>query len=271
MAKPTNSKKEISEEVKKISEGILSKAIDVVLVSLYFGFEFSTAGYGRGYKAGEKAANDLSGLNYKSIKNALLKLKNKGLIETVRDNLVLPEITEEGERRIKSIIPYYDIKRVWDKKVYLITYDFPKVDNHKRNIFRDFLKKIGCGMLQESVWLTPYNPNELVKNYIDEHDFYENLIIVSAIGKDGTVGGMELPDLMEKVYNLAGLNERYQEFLNEAGQLKSDRTGLIFSYLSILFDDPQLPFKLLPEDWVGNEAYNMFVKLEKVATRYARA
>lgn len=267
-------RKEIVKKVRQISEGILSKVVDLALVSAYFGLEFSTAGYGKGFRAVERIGEDLSKFNHESLKLAFSRLRRKGLIESVKNTLILPEITEEGKRRIKDIIPHYDKRRVWDKKIYMIIYDFPRKENNKRNIFRDFLKKIGCGMLQESVWITPYNPNELIKEFIESHNFYEDLIIVSSIGKDGTIGRMELPDLMERVYNLSNLNERYRDFLAETKNVSSDRTNLIFSYLVILSVDPQIPFELLPDEWMGDKAYEIFVRLSKhprILTKYARA
>ncbi len=115
-------------------------------------------------------------------------------------------------------------------------------------------------MLQQSVWLTPYNPTELIREFSEERDL-EDLILVSSLGKDGTIGEMELAELMEKVYHLEKLNYRYQELLIEAEDKRVDKERLVFLFLSILKDDPQLPFELLPEDWVGERAYRFFQKI----------
>ena len=143
-----------------------------------------------------------------------------------------------------------------DGRIYLVTYDLPVQKNNLRNELRDFLKTIGCGLLQESVWLTPYNPTKLLEAFTRKNNLAGDLILVSSLGKDGTVGGMDLPDLLEKVYHLSEVNENYRNFL-ESPMLES-KDKIVFKYLSILRGDPQLPFKLLPEDWLGEKAYRLF-------------
>ena len=56
-------KKELSRKVKRLSEGILSKTVDMMLVSIYFGLEASFSGYSKTGLAGEKAITDLSEFN----------------------------------------------------------------------------------------------------------------------------------------------------------------------------------------------------------------
>ncbi len=242
----------------KLSEGLLSTAVDLTLVSIFYGLRFTSSGYAD--RAEREAHEDLYDLNYQTLKRAVVHLKRKGLIQAIKGRVILPEITTEGKKRLNSLIPQYDEKRIWDGRIYLVTYDLPVKRNAERNLLREFLKKIGCGMLQQSVWLTPYNPTELIREFSEERDL-EDLILVSSLGKDGTIGEMELAELMEKVYHLEKLNYRYQELLIEAEDKRVDKERLVFLFLSILKDDPQLPFELLPEDWVGERAYRFFQKI----------
>ena len=119
------------------------------------------------------------------------------------------------------------------------------------------MRKIGCGMLQQSIWLTPYNPSSLVAEFIKEHNLSEELILVSSIGNNGTVGEMDLTDLMERVYHLSNLNRRYIELIFNMRERKIAKNQVVFGFLSILRDDPQIPFSLLPDDWKGDEAYKL--------------
>jgi len=120
-------------------------------------------------------------------------------------------------------------------------------------------------MLQESVWLTPYNPTGLLEEFAHDKGLAD-LILVSSLGRDGTVGGMDLPDLLEKVYHVSEINEKYREFL--ASRESAAKEEIVFKFLSILIGDPQLPFKLLPEDWLGEEAYRLFQKAIKGKSGY---
>lgn len=85
-------------------------------------------------------------------------------------------------------------------------------------------------------------------------------ILVSDIGKDGSVGDEKIEDLLIRVYHLDNLNNRYKEFIGSCQKGAKVGVNLYFSYLSILRDDPQLPFPLLPKWWKGDVAYNLFNK-----------
>jgi len=247
----------------KFSEGLFSKVVDLALISIFYNFEFMTASGGKAWKAVENSQNDLAEVNYQTIKKSLIYLKQKGLIQSAKEAVVLPFVTEQGKKKLASIMPIYDEKRIWDGRIYLVTYDLPVKKNKERNYLRNFLRKIGCGMLQESVWLTPYNPKKLLEEFVEENNLESDLILVSSLGKDGTVGGMDILNLMEQVYHLSEINFRYKDFLSEVEKKKLNKIQLIFRYLSILQDDPQLPFELLPKDWVGDEAYLFFKEISK--------
>ena len=250
-------------DIAKISDGVLAKTVDLVLVSIFYGLEFGFGGYGETYKAAENTTNDLSEINYQRLKRGIFYLKKKGFVQSVRESASLPTITATGKRRLEGIVPRYEEERVWDKRIYLVTYDLPTKQNRQRDRLRNFLKKIGCGLLQESVWLTPYNPKKLLEEFLAESKLESDLVIISSLGKDGTIGELDLIELMEKVYNLSEVNEKYKEFLEETAKGEVSRDKIIFSFLSILKGDPQIPFEILPKDWVGREAYKVFKKFAK--------
>jgi DNA-binding transcriptional regulator PaaX len=252
--------KDRNKRIKEISEGIVSTAVDMVLVSTYFGFEFSFAGYGRGGEAGSKAHQTLSKYNFKTIKRSFSYLRQKGLVQSMKEEMLLPKITKEGRKKIASIVPKFHSNRAWDKRVYLVTYDVPRKQNNVRNRLREFLKKIGCGMLQHSVWVTPYNPKKLIEEFIENSRLNHEIILISSLGKEGTIGDMELSELLEKVYGLSELNDRYIEYLSKVESGSVSKEEATFVFLAILKDDPQLPFELLPDDWAGNKAYRVFRK-----------
>ena len=51
-----------------------------------------------------------------------------------------------------------------------------------RNCFRDRLRKLGCGMLQASVWITLYDPHEILRKII-RYDHLESEVLVSSRGE----------------------------------------------------------------------------------------
>lgn len=245
-----------------LGEKILEKAVDVVLVAIFFNMELLATKRKDWQKLEIYVENDLEEFDYEKIKRSIAYLRKKGLIQSGKEKFDLPQITQAGQRKLTSILPQYDEKRVWSKRVYLITYDLPVNKNKERNYLRFFLKKIGCGMLQKSVWVTPYNPTKLIDEFTKEKSL-SDLILVSSLGKDGTVGNLDLKDLFVNVYKLRKLNEEYREFILNVKKNKSTKDQLVFNYLNILGRDPQLPFQLLPEWWLGDTAYNHFNKITR--------
>lgn len=246
----------------EIFEGIAERAVDIVLVAVYFNLELPFLGRKDwGGKLDDKIQEDLSRFDYQALKRAYLYLKQKGFIQTIKEAGVLPKITQAGQERINRLFPFYEEKRVWDGKIYLVTYDLPVEKNKERDSLRNFLKKIGCGMLQQSIWVTPYNPTSLLKKFVQEQDLSEDLVLVSTVGKNGTIGGMAFPQLLEKVFHLSQINQKYGEFIKKYESKTESKNQLIFQYFSILKGDPQLPFELLPQDWFGREAYRLFLKV----------
>ena len=103
------------------------------------------------------------------IKNSFYQLKRQGLIVYGLRLWQTPQITQAGKEKLKRLLPHYNNKRIWDKRLYLVSYDIPNSKKAVRDNLRQILKTLGCGLLQESVWLTPYNPKEVLKNFVAEH------------------------------------------------------------------------------------------------------
>lgn len=218
------------------------------------------------WHAAEAAKKDLAALNFGTLERAFWVLKRKGFLKIVKEELLIkPATTEAGFRKLKNRVPIYDEKRVWDKKIYLVTYDIPEEDRSDREVLRSQLLKLGCGKLQASVYLTPYNPTEVLREFLEKH-WLTGEVLISNLGEDGNIGGGDLKTLLSNVYNLEKLNYRYQQFID--GHKKLDNfSSVLFEFLTILKDDPQIPFALLPENWVGEEAYQIFKKIMNVARR----
>lgn len=199
-------------------------------------------------------------LNYRTIKNAILKLAAAGLItkNPTRNSLEIA-ITKLGLTRLKPVIPSYNEKRPWDDHLYLVSYDMPAKPKRKRDLLREYLRRIGAVLLQESLWLTPYNPRDIVTDFIREQEI-KGSIIISKLGTDGAIGEEKLCDLIRRVYRLDKLNERYGEFIETYGSHKKITSlfGISTSYLALLKDDPQLPFALLPDDFLGEKVYRIY-------------
>ncbi len=200
----------------------------------------------------------LDGVNYKKIKQTLYNLCKKGLIErSSRQRHADFQITSTGKARIAEIFPSYHKNRPWDGYIYLVSYDISTRANHKRNILRAYLKKIAGGKLQDSLWLSPYDPTDILHDFVKQYTV-PGRILISKIGKDGSIGEETLEQLIEQIYSLGNLQEKYRDFLRAYGDKKASPTKMALEYGAILKDDPQLPFPLEPAGFLAGSAHTLF-------------
>ncbi|MBU1472929.1 hypothetical protein KKB64_04040 [Patescibacteria group bacterium] len=246
------------EIILKATDGLVGSATNGVLWWLYLvGASVGKSNTSFGvYQAFREADQALHEFNYESFKQVLSRLQRNGLIKRKKLYSQLEiEITNIGKKKIEGFLVGYQSKRPWDCYLYLISYDLPEAKRILRDLLRDYLKHIGCALLQESLWLTPYNPRKLLNDFMDNHQI-SGTILVSKLGKDGTIGDDSLADLLDHVYQLKKLNERYKEFLDQA-HLSKNKFQMAIKYQHVLDDDPQLPFELLPKDWLGDKSYQV--------------
>lgn len=248
--------------INDITGNVCGALIDIILWQVALvGASVGKSGPRGVHQAFKEADDFLMSVNHNTLAAAWHSLfKKKLLTYRKRGNLYSPAITEYGKKRITETIPTYKSKRPWDKRIYLITYDIPEVVNAKRDKLRNFLKRINACLLQESTWVMVYNLRQLIADFVKENKI-PGTIIVSDIGKDGGIGEENITDLLVRLFSLEKLNERYEDFIQKSKKRELPERNLIFQYLSILKDDPQLPFEILPKGWLGNKAFLVYQKL----------
>lgn len=238
------------------SQKFLRTTVDTVLwVTTYLTYAtLGSPAYKSDYLAQLKASDLLEHVNYDTMKRAIVQARRYGWIRKPgQGKHVPPEITSAGLKRLRDSIPAYDPIRVWDGKIYLVTYDIPEQARRSRNLLRRHLQVLGCALLQQSVWVTPYNPHDILHSFVKEHRI-AGTIIVSDIGANGYIGDEDILSMLVRLYRLIDLNERYVDFISRARQ-SPNSLWTTTAFLTILADDPQLPFTLLPAWWRGAEAY----------------
>lgn len=256
-----------SKKVKKLTEGLLGTVVDLALFSLFlplssFGHSPTSRGVYQTFKETDEALADF---NYQTIKRSLTKLREQGFIESLKDWVNEPMITQAGLKRLCNLLPQYQTKRPWEGKLYLINYDISREQNYLRDRLRDLLKKLGAIRLQDSLYLTANNPYKFINQFKEENNL-DALVLVSELGRKGFSGEDNLKDFIWEKAGLEKVNERYLNFLEKWKNFKGklSKTEIAIEYYSILQNDPQFPFEILPDNYLGDEAYLLFRKLSKV-------
>lgn len=252
--------------IARITGELATTAMDLVVLSAAFAGGLILFGpQGKDLYA-DKKLNDalrVSSLMYKkwnksSFRRAVGRAMGDGLLKKVEYGFGL---TAEGEKRLKIILPEYKRPKPWDGKLWLITYDISDDKKRTRDKFRKWLVEIGCRMIQESVWLSIKDPAEWIKSFVSKSK--KRSIIISCLGKDGSVGGESLPELLDRVFDLTKLNKEYVKWIGSSSENSDDderKFGLACRYLYLLQQDPMFPKELLPKDWAGDKAMNLFDK-----------
>lgn len=258
-------RKEIINVIGRASEGLFETVTDMLLLSTYISLTHITVkNTYQAWRAGEEAHRMLNEINYQTLKKVSYNMITKGLLKRItKEGRKELAITKFGRERIEAIIPRYRVNRPWDDHLYLISYDIPTQANDARNLLREYIRKTGGALLQESLWMNPYNPTRILSDFVTEHEI-PGSVLVSRLGKDGAIGDEKLPDLIRRVYRLDDLAMRYESFLNaytKRGEQGIHPLETAMHYLPILKDDPQLPFPLEPNDFPAAQAYKIYLSL----------
>lgn len=254
--------------IRQLTDGLFSSIVDATLYYLLF---LPVAAFGKkgsvmqAFDIVEEADYLKGQLGYKQFKNAYLKLKEKGLIKSIKEWKDKTLATEEGLKRLQSLLPFYDEERRWDGNLYIVQYDIPIHQDAIRNRLRDWLlRKLGAIRLLDSSYILFKNPQELVKRFIKQFGELEGNVIISRLPKDGFLGHEDLGKFLWERSGLAEVNEKYRQFIESYKHYRGEMNSKIFlDYFSILRDDPQIPFELLPDDYLGDGVYLLFLQLSK--------
>ena len=248
-------KGKLRKKVLEISEGLLQSLTDVILFFLNYGWEvIKDPRVGRSLPCAlYKMDRRMQKINYLTIKRAIRNATKKGWIKELT-------ITEEGQKRLKVLFREYSSPPKWSGEWYFANFDIPEKMRWKRDILRKRLKEMGFGKLQDSIWISPFNLLAEVEEFLDEYSLGP-YVILSISDK---VGRIESKKLAEKVWKISEIQEEYQKFISEfEGKENPSPIETAFSYQSILEKDPQLPKELLPNDWAGDEAYELHLEITK--------
>ena len=123
-----------------------------------------------------------------SIKRSRDNLIKKGLLEDKNDQL---KITQAGKRYLCKCLSLGDNKELnknkkWDGKWRVLIFDIPENRRFDRDNIRHALVSIGFMKLQDSVWVYPYNCEDLVSLLKADTETGEEVLymIVEALEND---------------------------------------------------------------------------------------
>lgn len=162
---------------------------------------------------------------------------------------------------------------LWDGSWHLLTYSIPEQQRQLRDQLRKRLSYLGFGPLGSATWISPHRLAGQVRHVVDSLGLAGCVELFTA----GHLGYASDAAMAARCWDLDEIARRYRAFLVsqrpafaalnrrlmageaiEDSQCFVDRFLLVHEYRRFFFLDPELPRDLLPPDWPGWEAAQLF-------------
>jgi phenylacetic acid degradation operon negative regulatory protein len=204
----------------------------------------------------------------KSARQALARIAAEGWLGSdrvgrrVRWTLTAPgrRLLAEGAERIYG---FGSGEPNWDGRWLVVLVSIPESMRDLRHRLRTRLSWAGFGSPAPGVWITPRPGAEAdAKLVLDELALTRQAM--SFVASYGALG--EEQDMVSAAWNLGDVAERYRYFIKEFGGLDPGapddvlraQIRLVHEWRRFPFLDPQLPAELLPPQWIGTRATDLF-------------
>ncbi|HYT58805.1 MAG TPA: hypothetical protein VEL06_01455 [Haliangiales bacterium] len=165
--------------------------------------------------------------------------------------------------------------REWDERWRLVVFDIPRIQNTRRSRLRRYLRDKGFGCLQNSVWITPDRLEEERRILVGGKVNVESLILLEA----RSCAGESDADIVEGAWDFEQINRRYichlktlhqrptGRMANEAAARTLQRWARAErqAWHEAVTNDPLLPERILPPDYLGREAWRRRIEVLREA------
>lgn len=216
-------------------------------------------------------------LEPQAVRSAISRLKKRGILLSERREGVagyaLSEYAEsvlaEGDRRI------FKREEPQDADWVLAVFSVPESERAKRHALRSRLSWLGFATISSGTWIAPAHVADDARLVLarDDLDRFVELFHADHLGFG------DVAVLVGKWWDLAGIDDRYQDFIAECRPLLSswesrprpraqaaeafaDYVRVLTRWRQLPYLDPGLPPALLPAEWSGAAAASLFAALQ---------
>ena len=170
--------------------------------------------------------------------------------------------------------------RSWDGQWRMVLFDVPIGQNARRVRLRRYLRDKGFGYLQNSVWITPDSLDEERQILVGGKTNVESLVLLEA----RPCAGESDAEIVAGAWDFARINHRYARHLKilderpgEALRNEAAAKALLRwaaaereAWLEAVTNDPLLPNRLLPSDYLGQSAWRRRIEVLREAGQQMR-
>ncbi len=167
----------------------------------------------------------------------------------------------------------------------LVAFSVPGAERAKRYQLRSTLIRLGFGTVAPGTWVAPRHLESAARETFDRLGLTEFTHMFAG----PYVAGGDLVALVRSWWDLEGLQALYAEFVQRFGLVAkrwaddpgpdarafADHVEMLTAWRRLPYADPGLPLELLPADWIGLRAQQLFTdlsaRLAEPAARHAWA
>jgi phenylacetic acid degradation operon negative regulatory protein len=186
----------------------------------------------------------------------------------VKEDTGVFRITDDGISELSLSFPFVRfLVFPWDQKMRIVSYEIPERKRALRDSLRREVSGWGLGPWHRSFWLTPHPITEELRRITNDAQGAEYIQAFEGIS---VLGDPKI--LLEKVWNIAQLEEQYKRIFKKWHEILSNDTSskedkmkqVVELYVDILKIDPGLPKELIGKSWIGFEAFDIFDEMRKI-------
>jgi Phenylacetic acid-responsive transcriptional repressor len=213
-------------------------------------------------------------------RQALARTAAEGLLVSDRaGRRVRWSLSEQGRRLLSAgaarIYGFGTPAKPWDGRWLVLLVSVPEARRQLRHRLRTRLAWAGLGSPAPGVWLTP-DPGKQEEVADVVTDLELTGVTSSFVGPFGAIGAER--EVVEQAWDLAKVESAYEEFLDEftdaaptiPAEVLAMQIHLVHAWRRFPFLDPKLPGELLPDEWAGARAAEMFDTLHSRWDRQAQ-
>lgn len=197
-------------------------------------------------------------------RGVLAKLKKLGwATKVINSGESYYRITEKGEKAIDRILKPLKSGGSWDGRWRLVMFDIPESKRGLRDRLRRDLAKLGLGILQASVWISPNDIKDDIAKLSEKYDIGPSLKFFE-VARNQNLD----KTIIEKSWNLPELSDAYKKFNFQAERIlktidrdpnqKFTAKKLIFEFALIKQKDPFLPVEFRDQDTLRKKAQELY-------------
>jgi phenylacetic acid degradation operon negative regulatory protein len=208
------------------------------------------------------------GVDEPNARQALLRVSEQGVIAGDRTGrrvrrVLTPMGIELLEASRRQIYGFGRSTSEWDRRWLLVFCPVPEDQRAKRQVLRNRLGFEGFGFLGPTVAITPHLSHEEPATVILKE---LDLVDKATIFRCEAAELISNEEIVRRAWDLQDLDQQYRDFI-EAFRQRAARTSeeaftaavdLVHQWRRFPFIDPQIPARLLPSDWRGKAACDVF-------------